>query len=195
VVSIGAQRASLRARIATVVAAAFLASTVGFAVAAVHPAAVSALDSRWPVTEDYYLSLVNCTRTGGWVQSDGTCSGYGSGKYSKYVPPLKRSAGLSDVARRWAKKLATEGACYHGDPHARLVAAGYTSWTWGENIGCRDSSSAKASVLASHLKYQAEKSWGGGHWKNIKNPSFTYVGIGVWGYGDHIRLVTDFYSW
>lgn len=191
----GAQRASLRARIATVVAAAFLASTLGFAVAAVSPAPVSALDSRWPVTEDFYLSLVNCTRTGGWVQTDGTCKGYGSGTYSKYVAPLKRSAGLSDVARRWAKKLAVAGACYHGDVRARLTAAGYTSWTWGENIGCRDGSSAKRSVLASHLKFQAEKSYGGGHWKNIKNPSFKYIGIGVWGYGDNIRLVTDFYSW
>jgi uncharacterized protein YkwD len=40
---------------------------------------------------------------------------------------------------------------------------------------------------------QAEKSYNGGHWRNIKNPYFQYVGVGVYKYGSRVRLVTDFY--
>jgi hypothetical protein len=192
----GAQRASLRQRIAAVVAATFVFSLLGFAVAAATPAPAAAATPTWYDVETYYLKLLNCTRTGGWVLSDGTCKGYGSGHYSKYVAPIGRSSGLSAVSRSWAKRQVVNNDCFHGDVHGRLSAAGYTSWTWGENIGCRDGySSAKKAVLASHLKYQAEKSTGGGHWKNIKNPKFKWVGIGVWRYGTRTRLVTDFYSW
>ena len=75
-------------------------------------------------------------------------------------------------------------------------AAGYTSYRWGENIGCRDGySTAKKAVLASHLKFQAEKSSNGGHWRNIKNSAYKYIGIGVWRSSSRTRLVTDFYSW
>jgi hypothetical protein len=193
-VHIGAQRASLRQRIAVVLASTFVFSLLGFAVAAANPAPAAATTPPWYDVETYYLKLLNCTRTGGWVLSDGTCKGYGSGRYSKYVAPISRSSGLSAVSRRWAKHLVLGNACTHGDVRARLVAAGYRSWTWGENIGCRDGySSARKAVLASHLKYQAEKSTGGGHWKNIKNANFRWVGIGVWRYGTRTRLVTDFY--
>ena len=33
----------------------------------------------WLAVEKYYLKLLNCTRTGGWVLADGSCKGYGSG--------------------------------------------------------------------------------------------------------------------
>ena len=191
----GAQRASLRQRIAAVIAATFVFSLFGFAVAAATPAPAAATTPPWYDVETYYLKLLNCTRTGGWVLSDGTCKAYGSGRYSAYVAPISRSSGISSVSRKWAKRLAVNADCYHGDVHARLSAAGYTSWTWGENIGCRDGyASAKAAVLSSHLKYQAEKFSGGGHWKNIKNPKFKSVGIGVWRYSGRTRLVTDFYA-
>ena len=148
--------------------------------------------------ETYYLQLVNCTRTGGWVMSDGTCKGYGTGHYSAYVKPLTLVAGISNsVTRPYAKLIATKGICSHfadHDPGYRLRRAGYLRATWGENIGCRDGySTAKAAVLASHLNFQAEKSSNGGHWKNIKNANYLYVGIGVWRYGSRTRLVIDFY--
>ncbi len=156
------------------------------------------IDAPWYSVETYYLGLVNCTRTGGWVRTDGTCSGYGSGRYSAYVKPLYRSYSIANkVSRPYAKLLAVKGVCSHfldGDPGYRLRRAGYTSWIWGENIGCRDGySTAKAAVLASHLRFQAEKSTNGGHWKNIKNPRYYWIGIGVWRYGSRTRLVTDFY--
>ena len=196
VVRIGAQRASLQQRLTVVLTGTFFATVFGFAVAAASPAPAEAYTPPFYTVETYYLKLVNCTRTGGWVLSDGTCKGYGSGRYSKYVAPLKLSSGLSTVARVWAKKLTINDRCKHGDPGARLRAAGYTSGTWGENIGCRNGvSNAHQAVLWSHLSFQAEKSSGGGHWKNIKNARFKYIGIGVWKAYNRVRLVTDFYSW
>jgi hypothetical protein len=157
------------------------------------------IDRPWLSVELYYLGLVNCTRTGGWVLSDGTCRGYGSGRYSTYVRPLARSIGISDkVTRPYARLLAIRGLCTHfadRDPGYRLRRAGYTAWHWGENIGCRDGySTAKAAVLQSHLRFQAEKSYNGGHWRNIKNRAYTWIGIGIWRYGSRTRLVTDFYG-
>jgi uncharacterized protein YkwD len=132
------------------------------------------------------------------VLSDGTCRGYGSGRYSAYVRPLTRSAGISDhVSRPYARLLATANLCNHwydGDPGLRLRRAGYLAYTWGENIGCRwGYTSVRAAILKSHLSFQAEKATNGGHWRNIKNARFTTIGIGVWKYGTQVRLVTDFY--
>jgi hypothetical protein len=158
----------------------------------------STISRPWLTQEQYYLYLVNCTRTGGWVLSDGTCRGYGSGRYSAYVAPIRLIARISDtVARPYAKYLAVTNQCSHflkGSPGDRLRAAGYYGYTWGENIGCRSGySTVKAAILASHLVFQSEKSTNGGHWKNIKNPKFWYIGIGIWSYNGRVRLVTDFY--
>ncbi|MET1231627.1 MAG: Ig-like domain-containing protein [Candidatus Limnocylindrales bacterium] len=150
----------------------------------------------WLSVEKYYLKLLNCTRTGGWVQADGSCKGYGSGTYSAYRKPLSLSSGISSkVARPYAKKLAIGNDCSHfigGDPGDRLRRAGYTNWTWAENIGCR-SGNAYDAVLASHRFFQSEKDSNGGHWRNIKDPDFSTVGIGVWKADGRVRLVTDFY--
>jgi hypothetical protein len=189
----GAQRASFSARLSFVLAASLFASLFAFGASAATPAGVSAATPRWYAVETYYLRLLNCTRTGGWVLGDGSCKGYGTGHYSRYVAPLKRTAGLSAVSRSWAKVIATTGACRHGDPSARLRHAGYRGGWWGENIGCWDLASAYKSVLADHLAFQAEKATNGGHWRSIKNAKYKYVGIGVWRANGHTRLVTDFY--
>ena len=157
------------------------------------------IDRPWYSTEQFYLGLLNCTRTGGWVLSNGTCRGYGSGYYSSWVAPITYSFGLSDnVSRPYSAYLAVRAACSHtadGDPGYRLRRAGYTRWTWGENIGCRDGySTAKAAVLASHLVFQSEKSSNGGHWVNMKNRSYHWVGVGIWRSGSRTRLVIDFYG-
>lgn len=214
----GAQRASRRFTIgarsrsfgASLIAASMLASLIAAPVAAgstvasvripaVTPVVTTSIDRSWYPEEMLVLKWTNCTRTGGWVLSDGTCRGYGSGRYSAYVAPLAHSAGLSDlVARPYAKLLAVKAKCSHfldGNPGDRLRRAGYRAYTWGENIGCRDGYRyATPAVLASHLNFQAEKSSNGGHWKNIKNPKYKWIGIGVWKYSGRVRLVTDFYS-
>jgi hypothetical protein len=165
------------------------------------PADVSAttvIDKPWYTVEQFYVGLANCTRTGGWVLSDGTCRGYGSGRYSRYVAPFRWTPYISDYdSRPYAKLLATRGLCTHyadGDPGYRLRRINEYDWAWGENIGCRDGyATTKAAVLASHLVFQSERSTNGGHWQNLKNPIFTYIGVGIWSYAGRTRLVTDFY--
>jgi uncharacterized protein YkwD len=146
----------------------------------------------WYAVETYYLGLMNCTRTGGWVTSSGSCSSPGG----RNVAALKLDGGISDkVARPYAKKLAVNNLCTHfsgGNPGDRLRAAGYTSYRWAENIGCR-SGDARAAVLATHLFYQSEKPYNGGHYRSLMDAKFDRVGIGVWVSSGRVRLVIDFY--
>jgi uncharacterized protein YkwD len=148
--------------------------------------------ATWYSVEVYYLGLMNCTRTGGWVTSSGACSSPGG----RNVAPLKLAAGISNkVSRPYAKLLATRGLCNHwydGSPGDRLRRAGFTSYNWGENIGCENYSPYKA-VLGDHLFFQSEKSYNGGHYRNLMNALYTEAGIGVWVSSGRVRLVVDFY--
>jgi uncharacterized protein YkwD len=145
----------------------------------------------WGSVEVYYLRLMNCTRTGGWVTSSGSCSSPGG----RNVAPLILDSGISTkVSRPYAKKLAVNNLCTHfsgGNPGDRLSAAGYHSYRWAENIGCR-SSSPYSAVLGSHLFFQAEKP-DGGHYVNLMNSAYNRCGIGVWVASGRVRLVIDFY--
>ena len=146
----------------------------------------------WLAVERYYLRLMNCTRTGGWVTSGGRCSSPGG----RNVAPLKLSAGISSrVARPYAKRLARGNDCSHfigGNPGDRLRRAGYTNYTWAENISCR-SGNPYSAVLGSHRFFQSEKSYNGGHYVNLMNRKYDRVGIGVWVASGRVRLVVDFY--
>jgi hypothetical protein len=147
----------------------------------------------WHAVETYYLELMNCTRGGGWVTSDGNCSSPGGSG----IAPLVLDAGISDqVSRPYAKLLASRDICSHfvdGNPGDRLHRAGYAG-DYRENIGCR-AGSPYASVLGTHLFFQAEKPCGGYcHYANIMSRSMKKVGIGVWAYGDRVRLVIDFWE-
>lgn len=161
-----------------------------------HPSGTSgasgAVSAAWYSVETYYLKLMNCTRTGGWVTSTGACSSPGG----RNVAPLKLSAGISNkVSRPYAEYLSVHNLCNHfygGTPGDRLRRAGYTSYNWAENIGC-ESISPYASVLGSHLFFQSEKPYNGGHYVNMMNALYTQVGIGVWSYHGRTRLVVDFY--
>ena len=148
----------------------------------------------WGAVERYYLGLMNCTRTGGLVTSGGDCSSPGG----RNVAPLRLDAGISSkVSRPYAKKLAVNNMCTHfsgGNPGDRLRHAGYTSYKWGENLGCR-SGNPYSAVLGSHLYFQSERNWSppGGHYKNLMNSLYDRCGIGVWVSGGRVRLVIDFY--
>ena len=146
----------------------------------------------WAGVESYYFKLMNCTRTGGWVTSTGACSNTG---YAG-APPLIYDSGIaSKVSRPYAKYLAVNNLCSHyinGTPGDRLAAAGYTSHYWAENLGCR-SGDPYAAVLASHLFFQSEKSYNGGHYRNIMSPTSDRAGVGVWVYSGRVRLCIDFY--
>jgi uncharacterized protein YkwD len=146
----------------------------------------------WASVERYYLGLMNCTRTGGWVTSGGDCSSPGG----RNVAALKLDSGISSkVSRPYAKKLAVGNDCSHfigGNPGDRLRRAGYTSYRWAENLGCR-SGNPYSAVLGSHLYFQSEKSYNGGHYVNMMNSMYDRAGIGVWVYAGRVRLVVDFY--
>jgi uncharacterized protein YkwD len=146
----------------------------------------------WGAVESYYLRLMNCTRTGGWVTSSGSCSSPGG----RNVAPLRLDSGISSkVSRPYARRLAVNNQCSHfigGNPGNRLRAAGYTSYIWAENLGCR-SGNPYSAVLGSHLFFQSERSYNGGHYVNLMNSKYDRVGIGVWVSGGRVRLVIDFY--
>jgi hypothetical protein len=147
----------------------------------------------WGAVETYYLRLMNCTRTGGWVSSSGSCTSPGG----RNVAALRLDSGISSkVSRPYAKKLAVGNDCSHfigGNPGNRLSAAGYHSYRWAENIGCRSAGSAYSAVLGSHLFFQSEKSSNGGHYVNLMNSAYDRCGIGVWVASGRVRLVIDFY--
>jgi len=157
-----------------------------------HSGGSGAVSGSWSSVEAYYLNLMNCTRTGGWVTSSGSCSSPGG----RSVAPLALSSAISaQVSRPYAKLLATRGICDHfigGTPGDRLRRAGFTSYRWGENLGCR-SGNPYSAVLGSHLFFQSEKSYNGGHYKNLMNAEYDRAGIGVWVSGGRVRLVVDLY--
>jgi len=146
----------------------------------------------WAAVERYYLKLMNCTRTGGWVTSGGSCSSPGG----RNVAALSLSSRIStNVSRPYAKLLATRGICNHfigGTPGDRLRRAGYTNYDWAENLGCRSGNPFTA-VLGSHRFFQDEKPYSGGHYVNLMNAKYSEVGIGVWVSSGRVRLVVDFY--
>lgn len=169
------------------------------ALVAVGPAAAGGV-TRVPAAEKYAHRLLNCTRTGGFVNKKGACVGRGSGKYSAKRKPLRLHGGISlKVAWPWARTMVQMNACQHAiagkpEPAQRMRSKGYNHG-YGENIGCGwGNGNAKAVVLATHRMMQAEKKAKGGHWRNIKNPGFKSVGIGVAKGSGRVMVVWDFYG-
>ena len=150
--------------------------------------------SQTQAAESYYLKLMNCTRTGGWVVAGGLCRSSGP-----HTLPAARAltldAGIStNVARPFAKFMADRNILNHfanGTPGQRLARAGYTSYEWAENIG--SPSSVMAGMVAVEIFYQNEAPCRCEHYKNLMNPAFDRVGIGVWVSSGRVRVVIDFY--
>jgi hypothetical protein len=161
------------------------------------PAAKPTDAAPWLDIEQFALKLLNCNRTGGRILTDGTCDGYGSGKFSPYREPLKLDTSISNrVARVYAKYQAVRHACNHfldGDPGDRMARAGFTSPHWAENIGCRPTPTRQA-VINSAIFFQNEQYASyRGHWINLKNADYDRVGIGVWTSDGWVLSVYNFY--
>jgi hypothetical protein len=146
--------------------------------------------------EVYYLGLMNCTRTGGWLTSSGDCSTAGH-----HTMPAQSALYLDDtislkVARPYAKYLADRNLLTHSGggttTRGRFQAAGYGGGSWGENIASPHNEGT-GGMIASQLFFQAEAPYRGGHYYNIMDVYFHRVGIGVW-ISNSIRLVVDFYG-
>ncbi len=147
----------------------------------------------WASVERYFLNLMNCTRTGGWVASNGSCTSPGG----RDVAPLAYDAEIAaKVARPYAKYLSERAACDHfldGNPGSRLRRAGFTGYRWAENIGC-PSGDPHRGAIATQLFFQSEKPYNGGHYVNLMNAAYTHVGIGVWVHDGNVRIVSNFYT-
>lgn len=149
--------------------------------------------------EQFALSLVNCTRTGGWVRADGSCKARGSGRYSTYRKPLTLHSGISSkVSRGYATKLAGADACRHdlggSSIQKRFHSGGYMGTPYGESLGCSSGWTTRQMVVRTHRMMQSEQSYNGWHWKNMKNRDFRRVGIGIARDGQESRVVYDFYG-
>lgn len=168
------------------------------AAALLVPAPASAGGGRYPRLEELALRLMNCTRTGGWVLEDGRCKGRGSGRYSAYVKPIPLSAAISDrVARPYAQRLANADACTHSlgsTIDRRFAAGGFGGVTNGESIGCSGGWTTRQMVIRTHRMMQAERSYNGWHWRNMKDRDWKRVGIGVARSGRESRVVYNFYG-
>lgn len=107
---------------------------------------------------------------------------------------LKYHAGISNnVARPYAKKLVLANVCSHfygGTVGDRLRAAGYTGYTWGENLGCRyfaDPRDAAESLVRFFLSSPT-------HYANMVARKYDYAGTGLWSSGGRLRFVVVFYT-
>jgi hypothetical protein len=152
--------------------------------------------TEWSGSEQYYLSLMNCTRTGGWVTSGGDCS-TATHHTLPAQGPLAFDEGIAAaVARPYAKLLADNRALTHyfngTTAHSRLSAGGYPGSSWGENIASPGNSGA-GGMIAIELFFQDESGYRGGHYKNIMNGYFHRAGVGIWVSGG-VRVVIDFYG-
>lgn len=162
-------------------------------------APVAAGSQRYPGAEKLALRLVNCTRTGGKVLADGSCKGYGTGRFSKFRPALTMHRGIADaVAFPWARRIAKANYCGHtlagSSVVRRFKKAGFRNEHNGENVGCSYAWGAKKTVIRTHRMMQSEQAWNGWHWRQIKNPDFKSAGIGVAKANGKTRMVVDFYG-
>ena len=161
---------------------------------------VSAGTTRFTVTERYAFKLLNCMRTGGRVTQAGSCAGWGSGKFSKYRAPLKRSRRVSDqVSWPWAKRTAISNVCGHAlagsTVDRRFRAAGLFSSINGESIGCSTAWTPRKMVVTIMRWWQNERAYNGWHWRQLKARDFKVAGVGVAKLsGGRTRLVVNFYG-
>lgn len=183
-----------------------IASLLAFALVAlaVVPAA-AATPWRAKAAEDTAIRLTNCIRSGGLVTAAGMCKGWGKGNHSKAMPALKRSNRISDhVSWPWVKKSVQWNgtrSCWIG--HSRkgsTVDRRFASVTLkhianGENMGCGMYGSGQQTVVRIIRMWQSEKAWNGPHWRQIKDPEFRSVGVGVARYGSRkTQMVMNFYG-
>jgi hypothetical protein len=163
---------------------------------------VASRTAPYHASELYYLAIMNCTRTGGWVTSGGSCS-----SVTHHVMPaqdaLRFDAGIANnVSRPYSKAQADRGVLTHylngTTPHSRLAAAGYGGGAWGENLASPPNAGASG-MLNAEIYFQNEYRCRSGrcefaHYYNIMDPYFHRAGIGVWVSGHHVVLTIDFYG-
>jgi len=167
--------------------------------------ATAATPRRMDWHEGFAHKLVNCMRTGGRITTNGKCDAYGSGKYSYYVAPLKRSNKISNkVSWPWARRSAQfygTRSCWIGHSRSgstvdsRFRQASLRNSLNGENMGCGLLSTPRKTTLTILRMWQKEKTWRGSHWRQIKSKKFNSAGYGVAKYGARkTQILVNFYG-
>ncbi|HXX59833.1 MAG TPA: Ig-like domain-containing protein [Candidatus Sulfotelmatobacter sp.] len=154
------------------------------------PSGGSTTSAPWYSTEKYFLSLINCDHTGGWVSSSGVCTGRGSNGRAPLTLNAKISSGAS---RPWAKYLAQTSQLYHGCPSCRLSAIGFSNAWWGENLAWWSGTPTSGAIQAL-LFFQSEKASDGGHWANMMDSRGRSAGVGVWQANGRVVFCIDFWG-
>jgi hypothetical protein len=148
-------------------------------------------------SEVYYMALMNCTRTGGWVTVGGSCSTV-THHTLPAQGPLRLSSDISNkVSRPFAKYMADRKILNHyayHDPHWRLCNwGGYCGSAWGENIAS-PSSAGRGGMVDIEIFYQNEYWCRCEHYYNIMAPFLNQAGVGVWVANGVVRVSIDFYG-
>ena len=97
------------------------------------------------------------------------------------IAPLTTDAGLTAMAREWAGTMAAAGQIFHR-PNLAAAAPDPTWIKLGENVG------VGPSVQALHDAFVASPA----HYRNLVDPEFREVGIGVVLVGDPIYVAENF---
>jgi hypothetical protein len=185
------------------VAIAGVLSLTLMAMTAVPVAAANPWRAR--AAEDVAARLTKCIRAGGHVTKAGKCRGWGKGIYAKKMPDIKRSDRISNkVAAPWAKKSSTfygTSRCWIGHSKdgstvdKRFAAVSLNHIANGENMGCGFYGTGKETVIRVVRMWQAEKSYNGWHWRQIRDRDFKSFGVGVARYGPRkTQIVINFYG-
>lgn len=114
--------------------------------------------------ERQVLKLTNKARASG-----ATCGG----KYRPPAPPLVWNKGLAKAAKKWSRHLSSTGKLSHNRLRERIKAVGLKvcrgRYAWGENVAYNASA---AKVVAAWLRSAS-------HCRNIMNPSYRLIGVGM----------------
>ena len=136
---------------------------------------------------------MNCTRTGGWVTSSGACSAPGG----RDVAALSLNGSIRHGSRGPTRGCSRPVARATTSSAATLATASAPR-AGPATTGARTSAAAAATRTAPcsgrTCSTRREKPYNGGHYRNLMNPGFRQVGIGVWVSGGRVRLVIDFYG-
>ena len=135
----------------------FLAITVSGAASVTPANAQSAFERE-------VVRLTNQARVSGV-----TCGG----KYRAPTHPLIWNSGLARAARAWSRRLSSTGKLTHAGMRQRINAVGLKACgkrlNWGENVAYNQSPQR---VVARWLKSAS-------HCKNIMNPQYRMIGVGM----------------